>query len=86
MISVSCYFVTDERTSLSHKQTKIHFFKCYLEILPRDCSDLPQGSQSGVYTIHPTNETFDVYCDMDIAGFGWTVSIVETKNFIKLSI
>ncbi|XP_063436679.1 fibrinogen-like protein A [Mytilus trossulus] len=40
---------------------------------PRDCSDLPQGSCSGVYTIYPTNKKFDVYCDMDTAGFGWTV-------------
>ncbi|CAC5368642.1 Fibrinogen-like protein A,Ryncolin-4,Angiopoietin-related protein 7,Angiopoietin-related protein 1,Ficolin-3,Ficolin-1-B,Ficolin-2,Ryncolin-1,Tenascin-R,Fibrinogen-like protein 1,Angiopoietin-1,Tenascin-X,Fibrinogen C domain-containing protein 1-A,Tenascin-N,Ryncolin-3,Tenascin,Fibroleukin,Fibrinogen C domain-containing protein 1,Techylectin-like protein,Ryncolin-2,Techylectin-5B,Microfibril-associated glycoprotein 4,Fibrinogen alpha chain,Ficolin-1-A,Fibrinogen gamma-B chain,Ficolin-1,Fibrinogen C domain- len=40
---------------------------------PRDCSDLPQGSESGVYTIYPSDKKFDVYCDMDTAGFGWTV-------------
>ncbi|CAC5389461.1 Fibrinogen-like protein A,Ryncolin-4,Angiopoietin-related protein 7,Ficolin-3,Ficolin-1-B,Techylectin-5A,Ficolin-2,Ryncolin-1,Tenascin-R,Fibrinogen-like protein 1,Angiopoietin-1,Fibrinogen C domain-containing protein 1-A,Tenascin-N,Ryncolin-3,Tenascin,Fibroleukin,Fibrinogen C domain-containing protein 1,Fibrinogen gamma chain,Techylectin-like protein,Ryncolin-2,Techylectin-5B,Angiopoietin-2,Microfibril-associated glycoprotein 4,Fibrinogen alpha chain,Ficolin-1-A,Ficolin-1,Fibrinogen C domain-containing pro len=43
------------------------------QLRPRDCSDLPQGSCSGVYTIYPSDETFDVYCDMDTAGFGWTV-------------
>ncbi|XP_063436198.1 ficolin-2-like [Mytilus trossulus] len=43
------------------------------ELRPRDCSDLPVGSDSGVYTIYPTNVIFDVYCDMDTAGFGWTV-------------
>ncbi|XP_052074354.1 microfibril-associated glycoprotein 4-like [Mytilus californianus] len=39
----------------------------------RDCSDLPQGSWSGIYTIYPSDEKFDVYCDMDTAGLGWTV-------------
>ncbi|XP_076081340.1 microfibril-associated glycoprotein 4-like [Mytilus galloprovincialis] len=43
------------------------------QLRPRDCSDLPQGSCSGVYSIYPSNEKFDVYCDMDTAGFGWTV-------------
>ncbi|VDI71289.1 Hypothetical predicted protein [Mytilus galloprovincialis] len=43
------------------------------DLRPRDCSDLPQGCCSGVYTIYPANQKFDVYCDMDTAGFGWTV-------------
>ncbi|CAC5383138.1 Fibrinogen-like protein A,Ryncolin-4,Angiopoietin-related protein 7,Angiopoietin-related protein 1,Ficolin-3,Ficolin-1-B,Techylectin-5A,Ficolin-2,Ryncolin-1,Tenascin-R,Fibrinogen-like protein 1,Angiopoietin-1,Tenascin-X,Fibrinogen C domain-containing protein 1-A,Tenascin-N,Ryncolin-3,Tenascin,Fibroleukin,Fibrinogen C domain-containing protein 1,Ryncolin-2,Angiopoietin-related protein 6,Techylectin-5B,Angiopoietin-related protein 2,Angiopoietin-2,Microfibril-associated glycoprotein 4,Fibrinogen alpha chain len=43
------------------------------DLRPRDYSDLPQGSCSGAYTIYPSNEKFDVYCDMDTAGFGWTV-------------
>ncbi|CAG2235285.1 unnamed protein product [Mytilus edulis] len=43
------------------------------KLRPRDCSDLPVGSDSGVYTIYPTNAIFDVYCDVDTAGFGWTV-------------
>ncbi|CAC5403533.1 Fibrinogen-like protein A,Ryncolin-4,Angiopoietin-related protein 7,Ficolin-3,Ficolin-1-B,Techylectin-5A,Ficolin-2,Ryncolin-1,Tenascin-R,Fibrinogen-like protein 1,Angiopoietin-1,Tenascin-X,Fibrinogen C domain-containing protein 1-A,Tenascin-N,Ryncolin-3,Tenascin,Fibroleukin,Fibrinogen C domain-containing protein 1,Techylectin-like protein,Ryncolin-2,Techylectin-5B,Angiopoietin-2,Microfibril-associated glycoprotein 4,Fibrinogen alpha chain,Ficolin-1-A,Ficolin-1,Fibrinogen C domain-containing protein 1-B,Ang len=43
------------------------------DLRPRDCSDLPHGSESGVYTIYPSNKKFDVYCDMDTAGFGWTV-------------
>ncbi|CAG2235296.1 FCN [Mytilus edulis] len=43
------------------------------DLRPRDCSDLPQGSCSGVYTIYPADKKFDVYCDMDTAGFGWTV-------------
>ncbi|CAC5368645.1 Fibrinogen-like protein A,Ryncolin-4,Angiopoietin-related protein 7,Angiopoietin-related protein 1,Ficolin-3,Ficolin-1-B,Ficolin-2,Ryncolin-1,Tenascin-R,Fibrinogen-like protein 1,Angiopoietin-1,Tenascin-X,Fibrinogen C domain-containing protein 1-A,Tenascin-N,Ryncolin-3,Tenascin,Fibroleukin,Fibrinogen C domain-containing protein 1,Fibrinogen gamma chain,Techylectin-like protein,Ryncolin-2,Techylectin-5B,Angiopoietin-related protein 2,Angiopoietin-2,Microfibril-associated glycoprotein 4,Fibrinogen alpha chai len=47
--------------------------ECSIQLRPRDCSDLPVGSESGVYTIYPTNAIFDVYCDMDIAGFGWTV-------------
>ncbi|VDI24210.1 ficolin [Mytilus galloprovincialis] len=43
------------------------------DLRPRDCSDLPKGSKSGIYTIYPANKKFDVYCDMDTAGFGWTV-------------
>ncbi|CAG2247827.1 Angiopoietin-related protein 1,Angiopoietin-related protein 4,Ficolin-1-A,Angiopoietin-1,Fibrinogen C domain-containing protein 1,Ryncolin-1,Tenascin-N,Angiopoietin-related protein 7,Angiopoietin-related protein 6,Ficolin-3,Fibrinogen C domain-containing protein 1-B,Fibroleukin,Fibrinogen-like protein 1,Ficolin-1,Ficolin-1-B,Fibrinogen beta chain,Angiopoietin-4,Tenascin-R,Ryncolin-2,Techylectin-5B,Fibrinogen C domain-containing protein 1-A,Microfibril-associated glycoprotein 4,Fibrinogen-like protein A,Ryn len=51
----------------------IELSECSKPLQPRDCGDLPVGSQSGVYTIYPSNETFDVYCDMDTAGFGWTV-------------
>ncbi|KAF0294510.1 Ficolin-1 [Amphibalanus amphitrite] len=39
----------------------------------RDCSDLPFGSPSGVYLIHPDFQTpTPAYCDMD-DGEGWTV-------------
>ncbi|CAC5388585.1 Ryncolin-4,Angiopoietin-related protein 7,Ficolin-1-B,Techylectin-5A,Ficolin-2,Ryncolin-1,Tenascin-R,Fibrinogen-like protein 1,Angiopoietin-1,Fibrinogen C domain-containing protein 1-A,Fibrinogen C domain-containing protein 1-B,Ryncolin-3,Tenascin,Fibrinogen C domain-containing protein 1,Ryncolin-2,Techylectin-5B,Angiopoietin-2,Microfibril-associated glycoprotein 4,Ficolin-1-A,Ficolin-1,Techylectin-like protein [Mytilus coruscus] len=64
----------------------MHFFKYYPELRPRDCNDLPKGSQSGVYTIYSTDENFDVYCDMDTAGFGWTVfqsRMIETVDFYK---
>ncbi|XP_052079172.1 uncharacterized protein LOC127717536 [Mytilus californianus] len=48
-------------------------FSCNEKSLLRDCSDFPQGSASGVYTIYPKDTKFDVYCDMETAGFGWTV-------------
>ncbi|XP_063436555.1 microfibril-associated glycoprotein 4-like [Mytilus trossulus] len=47
--------------------------KCSTHLRIRDCSDLPQRSESGVYTIYPSDEKIDVYCDMHTAGFGWTV-------------
>ena len=43
---------------------------------PTDCKDaLNRGfNQSGVYTIQPDSlPPFDVYCDMDTNGGGWTV-------------
>ncbi|CAG2231682.1 unnamed protein product [Mytilus edulis] len=43
------------------------------KFVPRDYSDFPQGRMSGVYTFYPENTKFDVYCDMETAGFGWTV-------------
>ncbi|XP_052079171.1 angiopoietin-related protein 6-like [Mytilus californianus] len=43
------------------------------KFVPRDCNDFSQGSVSGVYTIYPKDTKFDVYCDMETAGFGWTV-------------
>ncbi|XP_043238882.1 fibrinogen C domain-containing protein 1-like [Amphibalanus amphitrite] len=54
----------------------------------RDCSDLPYGSPSGVYTIHPDRLTpTSAYCDMD-DGKGWTVfqkraDILPRQDFFK---
>ncbi|XP_076085031.1 techylectin-5A-like [Mytilus galloprovincialis] len=55
---------------------------------PRDCSDLPPCTRSGVFEIYPdvTNK-IDVYCDMDTNGGGWTIvqrrvdSVVDFYRF-----
>lgn len=49
-----------------------------LDILaPRDCSDynVLQERKNGVYKVtpDPRNGTFDVFCDMESFGGGWTV-------------
>ncbi|XP_043205022.1 techylectin-5A-like [Amphibalanus amphitrite] len=43
---------------------------------PRDCSELPSGYPSGVYTLHPEwgrRSPVEVFCDMETDGGGWTV-------------
>ncbi|CAC5356521.1 unnamed protein product [Mytilus coruscus] len=48
---------------------------------PKDCSDLPPCTKSGVFEIYPdgTNK-IDLYCDMDTAGGGWTVAVGPMGN------
>ncbi|XP_043203162.1 microfibril-associated glycoprotein 4-like [Amphibalanus amphitrite] len=44
---------------------------------PRDCSDLPVDSPSGVYLLQPSGDSqqppVKAYCDMDTVGGRWTV-------------
>ena len=41
---------------------------------PRDCTDVPAGSASGIYRIYPDfSDVIDVFCDMDTDVGGWTV-------------
>ncbi|CAJ1054955.1 fibrinogen-like 2a [Xyrichtys novacula] len=46
-------------------------------LAPRDCSDynVLEGRKNGVYRVtpDPRNGTFEVYCDMESYGGGWTV-------------
>ncbi|GIY46644.1 techylectin-5A [Caerostris extrusa] len=64
----------------SHK-TMYVFEHIVSQTRPRDCSEvLKHGNKlSGVYTIWPMsnitqNKPLQVYCDMNVAGEGWTVS------------
>ncbi|NXS45340.1 FGL1L protein, partial [Balaeniceps rex] len=41
---------------------------------PKDCSEIPAGSPSGVYVIQPTGlHPIVVYCEMNATDGGWTV-------------
>ncbi|XP_043213013.1 microfibril-associated glycoprotein 4-like [Amphibalanus amphitrite] len=41
---------------------------------PRDCSDLPAGTTSGVHTLYPGRDgPVAALCDMDLDGGNWTV-------------
>ncbi|XP_017593612.1 fibrinogen-like protein 1-like protein isoform X2 [Corvus hawaiiensis] len=41
---------------------------------PKDCSELPASSSSGIYIIQPTGmQTIVVYCEMSRENGGWTV-------------
>ncbi|NWS78065.1 FGL1L protein, partial [Crotophaga sulcirostris] len=41
---------------------------------PKDCSEVPAGSPSGVYVIQPTGlHPIVVYCEMNVTDGGWTV-------------
>lgn len=46
-------------------------------VAPRDCSDynVLEAKKNGVYRVtpDPRNGTFEVYCDMESFGGGWTV-------------
>ncbi|CAC5371735.1 Fibrinogen-like protein 1,Tenascin,Ryncolin-2,Ryncolin-4,Ficolin-1-B,Ficolin-1-A,Angiopoietin-related protein 1,Ficolin-2,Ryncolin-1,Tenascin-R,Ryncolin-3,Ficolin-1,Angiopoietin-4 [Mytilus coruscus] len=45
----------------------------FFSTTPADCSELPPGTCSGVYTIQPKNgPTMIVFCEMDTDRGGWT--------------
>lgn len=55
-----------------------HLSLCPAVILaPRDCSDynVMEARKNGVYRVtpDPRNGTFEVFCDMESYGGGWTV-------------
>ncbi|XP_052768019.1 fibrinogen-like protein A [Mya arenaria] len=47
------------------------------DVKPKDCTELQRaGKQSGIFTIYPNRPMqtgFNVSCDMDVDGGGWTV-------------
>ncbi|CAG2247829.1 unnamed protein product [Mytilus edulis] len=67
LIECSLRLLNNDDICVASYDTETNMF-----LRPRDCSDIHPRSLSGVYTIYPTDEHFDVYCDMDTAGPGWT--------------
>ncbi|XP_030392632.1 fibrinogen-like protein 1-like protein [Gopherus evgoodei] len=48
---------------------------------PKDCSEIPSGSLSGIYLIQPTGlHQLVVYCDMNETAGGWTVLQRNQRN------
>ncbi|XP_050785174.1 fibrinogen-like protein 1-like protein isoform X1 [Gopherus flavomarginatus] len=48
---------------------------------PKDCSEIPSGSPSGIYLIQPTGlHQLVVYCDMNETAGGWTVLQRNQRN------
>jgi hypothetical protein len=68
------YVLLADETSFAEKEE---------EKFAQNCLELKSNgiSESGVYTIKPSlsGGTLEVFCDMDTAGGGWTVS--ETLHF-----
>lgn len=74
---------TCQKKKTVKKQSTIAFkrrsFLCFRTdiVAPRDCSDynVLEARKNGVYRItpDPRNGTFEVFCDMESYGGGWTV-------------
>lgn len=70
-------------------QSDFHIFYSFLDIIaPRDCSDysVMMKLKNGIYKVtpDPRNGTFEVFCDMESNGGGWTViqhRITGSVNF-----
>ena len=51
----------------------VSWFVWYRPWVGESCGDLPDGSDSGVYTLSSGGGTYDVYCDTTTDGGGWTL-------------
>ncbi|NWX92650.1 FGL1L protein, partial [Nothoprocta pentlandii] len=57
-------------------QDKLEISTVRVQVLcwPKDCSEIPTGSSSGIYIIQPAGfHQLVVYCEMNVTDGGWTV-------------
>ncbi|XP_065424114.1 fibrinogen-like protein 1-like protein [Chrysemys picta bellii] len=66
MMALLCVAPVQGNGALAHKKVERGF--------PKDCSNIPRDSPSGVHVIQPAGSPPRVvWCDMDTEGKGWTV-------------
>nr|XP_009937154.1 PREDICTED: fibrinogen-like protein A [Opisthocomus hoazin] len=63
-----------QRNRQSTEITWAESWSTYKNGWPKDCSEVPRGSPSGVYVIQPAGlHPIVVYCEMNVTDGGWTV-------------
>ena len=65
--------------------TDLTDFISFLIFTARDCAELLNAGfkENGVYAVNPTNKTsFEVFCDMNTDGGGWTVFHKRFNGFV----
>ncbi|CAC5356433.1 Angiopoietin-related protein 7,Angiopoietin-related protein 1,Ficolin-3,Ficolin-1-B,Ficolin-2,Ryncolin-1,Tenascin-R,Fibrinogen-like protein 1,Angiopoietin-related protein 4,Ficolin-1,Fibrinogen C domain-containing protein 1-A,Ryncolin-3,Fibroleukin,Fibrinogen C domain-containing protein 1,Ryncolin-2,Techylectin-5B,Angiopoietin-related protein 2,Tenascin,Fibrinogen C domain-containing protein 1-B,Angiopoietin-4 [Mytilus coruscus] len=68
-----CQFSCSCSPTMEHHNGSYTFIKTPKSVPARDCSELPDGTNSGVYCIQPEmGSEIAVFCEMNIDDGGWT--------------